>query len=161
MSARGVVHSINVSRGGVPKLPVDRAMLRRTGVEGDRQRHLNIHGGPDRAVTLFSLERIVALQKEGHSIAPGSTGENLTIAGIDWDLVVPGARLSMGEAEIEITAFAIPCKNIASSFVDGRIGRISDKAVPGWSRTCARVLREGNVSVGDAVMLMSADSERK
>jgi len=35
--------------------------------------------------------RIEALQNEGHPIAFGSTGENLTVSGIDWQRVVPGS----------------------------------------------------------------------
>jgi len=40
----GRVVSVNVSPGGVPKLPVDRARLSPAGVEGDRQRDLQYHG---------------------------------------------------------------------------------------------------------------------
>ena len=50
------LHQINVSDGGVPKRPVLEARVTKTGVEGDRQRNLNVHGGPDRAVCLFSHE---------------------------------------------------------------------------------------------------------
>ena len=37
------------------------------------------HGGPERALCLFSLERILELQAEGHPIFPGAAGENITI----------------------------------------------------------------------------------
>ena len=70
--------------GGVPKLPVTEARITPEGVVGDRQQNRDIHGGIDRAVCIFSLEVIEALQAEGHSIKPGSSGENLTIAGLEW-----------------------------------------------------------------------------
>ena len=78
----GRIDSINTSRGGVPKEPVFEAMITQAGLDGDRQRDLRFHGGPDRAVVLFSLDVIRDLQREGHAIAPGTTGENLTISGL-------------------------------------------------------------------------------
>ncbi len=77
------VAQINVNpQGGVPKHRVAKARLEVGGVEGDKQNHRRFHGGPMRAVCLYSLELIEALQGEGHPISPGSTGENLTIS--DW-----------------------------------------------------------------------------
>ena len=151
----GVLHSINVSDGGVPKLPRPWVQVRVAGVEGDRQEDRRYHGGPDRAVCLYSLDLIEALQGEGHSIVPGSIGENLTLHGIDWTAVRPEARLEVGEALLEVTRAASPCYKIAASFQDGVFTRVSQKVHPGWSRFYARVLREGLVSTGDRVVLTS------
>src|SRR4051794_14921784 len=96
---------VNISRGGVPKHPVLQARIDGSGVAGDWQRDLRYHGGPDRAVCLYSMELIEALRGEGHPIAPGSIGENLTLAGVDWRQMVPGARLRTGEALLELTAY--------------------------------------------------------
>ncbi|TLY19306.1 MAG: hypothetical protein E6K66_11100 [Nitrospirae bacterium] len=79
------VYQINLSDGGVPKRPVLEAVITTTGVEGDRQRNLKVHGGPYRALCLFSQDLIERLQDEGHSIEAGSSGENLTIAGLEWE----------------------------------------------------------------------------
>lgn len=87
----GRVEQINASDGGVPKRPLPDGEVTAGGLRGDRQRNLQFHGGPDRAVVLYSLERIHSLQEEGHPITPGAIGENLTVSGLDWDLVVPGA----------------------------------------------------------------------
>ena len=149
----GVLHSINVSDGGVPKLPRPAAEVRFGGVTGDRQRDLRNHGGPTRAVSLYSLELIQALRAEGHSLAPGAIGENLTLAGVAWERMVPGATLEVGEARLELTAYAAPCSNLLACFRDGEFKRVSQKVHPGWSRLYARVLREGSVQVGDPVSL--------
>ena len=77
------------AEGGVPKIPVGAARLGAEGVEGDKQNDLRHHGGPLRAVCIYSLEIIEALQGEGHPIGPGTTGENITISGLDW-----GSRVS-------------------------------------------------------------------
>lgn len=131
---RGVVVSLNRSHGGVPKAARDQARISLGGMEGDRQKNLKYHGGPDRALCLYSAERIEALRGEGHPIAPGTTGENLTISGLDWPRVAPGVRLKLGDdVLIEITSFADPCRTIRGSFIGGRSGRISQKAHP-WRR---------------------------
>jgi MOSC domain-containing protein YiiM len=122
------------------------------GVAGDKQRDRRFHGGPQRAVCLFAMERIEALRAEGHPIAPGSTGENLTLAGVDWDAITVGDRLRVGEwVELEITGYASPCSNIEGSFADGAFKRMSQKLHPGWSRLYAKVLAEGAVRAGDPV----------
>jgi MOSC domain-containing protein YiiM len=152
----GHVAHINVNpRGGVPKYGVPSAQITVTRVEGDKQRNRRVHGGPRRAVCLYSLERIAALQAEGHPISPGSTGENLTVAGLDWDALQPGARLRIGEVELEITSYTAPCENIAASFLDRDFTRIAHKLHPGWSRLYARVVREGAVHEGDPVELIA------
>ena len=147
------VRSINVSDGGVPKQPRSSAWVDANGVEGDRQRNLKVHGGPNRAVALYSLDLIQILQAEGHPIAPGTTGENLTIAGIDWSLMVPGTRVQIGEVELELTAYASPCTQIAGSFADENSTRVSQKVRPGWSRVYAKVLHEGRIATGDKISL--------
>jgi MOSC domain-containing protein YiiM len=130
----------------------------RRGIEGDVQRNRRLHGGPDRAVCLFSLERIRALQAEGHPIAPGSVGENLTLEGVDWEAVVPGVRLHLGaQVVVQITDYTAPCANIAGSFRDRDVARVSQRHHPGGSRVYARVLHEGGLSSGDPVRIRSAD----
>jgi MOSC domain-containing protein YiiM len=151
----GKVVSINRSKGGVPKLPVTECFVTEEGLEGDRHRDLRYHGGPLRAVCLYSLEVIQALQGEGHPIAPGTIGENLTVSGLDWSLVAPEVHLDVGEVQLQITKFTTPCANISGSFRDGDFSRVAQKINPGWSRVCARVVREGVVRVGDPVVVRS------
>jgi MOSC domain-containing protein YiiM len=140
----------------VPKHPVLEAMIAKTGVEGDRQRNLKVHGGPDRALCLFSHDLIERLQDEGHSIDAGSSGENLTLAGLDWEKLKPGDRLRIGpDVQVEIMSYTAPCDLNAQWFRDGDYTRISQKKNPGWSRLYAKVLREGVVRPGDAVEVKS------
>ena len=159
---RGRIERINVNpKGGVPKHAVPSAEITTGGVVGDRQRDLRYHGGPLRAVSIYSLERIEALRAEGHPISPGSTGENLTVSGLPWDELDAGDRLRIGDVVVvEITKPAAPCKNIAESFLEGEFTRISAKLHPGWSRLYARVVAEGTVREGDTVeRLTRAEAE--
>jgi len=151
--ATGRIESINTSRGGVPKAPVFEAFVTPEGIDGDHQRDRRFHGGPDRAVMIFSLDVINALRSEGHPIAAGSTGENLTLSGLDWTALSPGAEVAIGEVRLRITKYASPCHKIAGSFADGDVSRISEQAHPGWSRVCARVVSEGLIRIGDPVEL--------
>lgn len=151
----GTIHQISVSKGGVPKLAMPEAEVTVSGVGGDRQRNLRVHGGPDRAVCLYSLDVIEALRAEGHPIAPGTVGENVTVSGLAWSRIVPGARLRLGtEVLLEVTKYTAPCTNIAGSFCDGDFSRISVKLHPEQSRVYTRVLSPGRIRAGDQVVLL-------
>jgi MOSC domain-containing protein YiiM len=155
MMNKGVVLSINMSEGGVPKWPITDVQVSLSGLQDDRHNDRNGHGGGERAVCLYGVEIIEALQSEGHPISVGTTGENLTLKGIDWGLMVPGARIILGDALVlEISGFTTPCRTIAASFIDGRFVRISEKLYPGWSRVYARVLSEGRVRLEDPVEII-------
>jgi MOSC domain-containing protein YiiM len=150
----GHVHQLSRSPGGVPKLAVERVAITAEGLEGDWQLNREHHGGPDRAVCLFPLELITQLQRDGHPIVPGAVGENITTAGIDWSRMIPGARLTLGDAvELEIVSYTAPCKTIKAAFADAQFMRISQKVHPGDSRLYARVLRGGIVQAGDPIVL--------
>jgi MOSC domain-containing protein YiiM len=150
MSQTGHIFQISTSHGGVPKRAVYRAQVETLGVAGDQHRDTVHHGGPDRAVCLYSLEKILALQAEGNPIFPGSVGENITLTGVDWESIVPGKRIRLGEQVLlEVTQYTTPCNNITGSFADGDSDRILEKIHTGWSRVYARVLQPGEVRIGD------------
>jgi MOSC domain-containing protein YiiM len=155
----GRVHQVNVSKGGVPKLPVPCAHVRRLGLEGDGHREPEpIHGGPEQAVSLYCVEAIARVAADGHTAFPGAFGENLTLEGLDWAALRAGDRLSIGGGglEIELTKNAAPCTTLQHYFSDGRFARISQKVHPGDARWYARVLGEGPVAPGDRVEVSPA-----
>lgn len=157
----GRVHQVNVSSpGGVPKLPVQSAFVRRLGLEGDGHNEPEpLHGGPEAAVSLYSVEAIARVAADCHRAFPGAYGENLTLEGIDLGSLRAGDRLRVGEAglTIQLTDHASPCQTIAHWFVERRIARISPKLHPEDARWYARVLEEGPVAPGDAVELLPSD----
>lgn len=156
------VHQVSLSDGGVPKRAVPAAEVTVEGLRRDRQRNRKVHGGPDRAVCLYSLEIIEALRAEGHSIAPGSAGENLTVAGLDWARLTPGDHLSIGaHLELQITGYTSPCRLNGQWFKDGNSARMAQELHPGWSRLYARVLAEGTVHAGDQVHLRHSDQDKE
>ena len=154
----GRVVQVNISPGGVPKLPVAEARVGRDGLAGDAHRHDAVHGGPHRAICLFGTEAIERVRADGHDgVGPGSVGENLTTEGIELALLPVGARLAVGdEVVLEISGPANPCDVIKHAFVGGKSGRISILLHPTDSRMYARVEREGNVRPGDAIRVLPA-----
>jgi MOSC domain-containing protein YiiM len=158
----GRIVQVSVSAGGVPKTAVESANVTPHGLEGDRHRDLEHHGGPDRAVCIFAGEAIEALKAEGHPIVPGGLGENLTVAGLDWSTVVPEAMLKIGDdLVVQITRYTSPCVNITRSFLHGDYSRVSQKRHPGWSRVYARVLVPGSVRPGDPARILSGAEARQ
>lgn len=157
-TARGRVYQINVSRGGVPKLPAPSAVVTVEGLVGDWHDDTRNHGGPLRAVCLYTLEQIERLAAEGHPIYPGAAGENVTLKGISLALLTPGARLAIGaETLLEITHYTTPCVTIEGVFNNGDFTRISHKIHPGESRVYARVERSGEIHVDDEVIVWAVE----
>lgn len=151
----GEVAQVNASGGGVPKLPVDRGAIDFDGLAGDRQATRRHHGRPWQAICLYSAEVIEALRAEGHPIGWGSTGENLTIAGIDWSLLRAGLVVEIGGVTLRLSAPAVPCSKNKPFFADGHFLRMDHDRHPGWSRWYASVLEPGHVATGDTVRVHS------
>lgn len=154
-TSTGTVERLSVSDGGLPKLSVDRVDVDFGGVAGDRQASRNHHGSPFQALCLWNVESIDHLAAEGHPISYGATGENVTIAGIDWPSVRPGVRLRLGSILCEISSHAEPCNQNARWFSDGDFTRIHDRNGP-WSRMYATVIEPGSIALGDAAVLEPA-----
>ncbi len=160
MIATGRVLQVSVSPGGVPKLAVERAWVGPLGLEDDKHREDTVHGGPLRAVCLFSIEAIERLQAEGHPVEPGSVGENLTTSGVGWSTLPTGTRARIGdELMLELLAPAMPCDTQRPNFLRGQINRISSVLHPTDSRMYARVLHEGEVKPGDPIEVLPGAPE--
>lgn len=153
--ATGRVVQVNISPGGVPKAAVAEARVGRLGLDGDAHHHDHVHGGPHRAVALLALEAIERVRADGHAIAPGAVGENLTTAGIELSLLPVGTRLAVGDdVLLELSSPAGPCDVIKDVFVGGKSGRISILLHPSDSRMYARVLAEGVVRPADPIRVL-------
>jgi MOSC domain-containing protein YiiM len=63
------------------------------GVEGDWQKNRKYHGGPDRAVCLYSEEQYAEIRAEGVNAGNGDFGENFTTRGLDLQALDVGSRL--------------------------------------------------------------------
>tara|TARA_B110000495_G_C22416141_1_gene263968 strand:+ start:19 stop:480 length:462 start_codon:yes stop_codon:yes gene_type:complete len=139
--------------GGVPKPSVETLHIRENGCVGDKQNDMKHHGGPNRAVCLFSEEVLRILQRENHPIYPGSVGENILIKDIPWDHVAIGTQFHFEQVIIEITSDAPPCQTIKGSFLNDEFKRISTKIYPQSTRWYAKVIQSGVVVAGEHFIL--------
>ncbi|MBL8860081.1 MAG: MOSC domain-containing protein [Planctomycetes bacterium] len=139
----GVVLAVCTSAGGIPKTPVDSALVSLLGLAGDRQRFA-FHGGPNRAVCLFSIEDYRRLQKDGVVCElPGVFGENVLTEGLDFGQLRADDELVIGnELVIAIHDVREPCKTLKS--VDARFPSL----MLGRSGFVCRVVRPGTVRAG-------------
>lgn len=145
----GTLVQVNVSNGGMPKLPVESARVTVDGLEGDWQKNRKYHGGRGRAVCLFSEELYEALRADGFELAWGSVGENFTTRGVDLQSVGVGSRLRVGPCLIEITNVRVPCRSLDKTWGKGLM-----KAIEGRSGWVAKVVEEGEVRAGDEVKVL-------
>lgn len=148
------VHQINLSKGGVPKLPVPEALVTPLGLEGDAVRNHKYHGGPRQALLLIAKENLDALAAEGFPVVAGSLGENITVEGVDFRQMAPGQRWRAGDAILEITKARTPCKtldvyNAGPLKIQTRLA-----ANPGWGGYYVRVVQPGLVRRQDRIELL-------
>jgi MOSC domain-containing protein YiiM len=148
----GAVVHLASSKGGVPKRLVDEVAIDGNGVVGDVQRTRLHHGRPWQALCIWSSEVIDGFVADGHPLAAGAAGENITISTIPWHLVQSGVRLRIGDALAEASLFALPCKKNSRWFSGGDFTLMHHDRGP-VSRMYASVLEPGRVRLGDAVVL--------
>ena len=161
---QGLILQVNISDGGLPKLPVPEGRISLLGLEGDRQAHPAIHGGPRKAVLLISIEVIENLAARGYPLFSGALGENLTLRGIDVRQIRIGDRFRAGGALLEITQPRGPCAaldvygpSIKSEIYDAKVKAL-DHASPRWGMSgfYASVVEPGIVRPGDAIAAIPA-----
>jgi MOSC domain-containing protein YiiM len=145
---KGTLVQLNISPGGMPKLPIPAARVTLEGVAGDWQTNRKYHGGHDRAICLFSAELYDTLREDGVDLVWGSVGENFTTRGFDLNALDRGSRLRVGQCLIEITDIRTPCGNL-NRWHPSLKRLITDRS--GW---VARVREEGEVKTGDAIEVL-------
>jgi MOSC domain-containing protein YiiM len=130
-------------------------------LEGDGQADLSVHGGPDKAVYLYSSEHIEywkrALRRD--DIGPGSFGENLTVEGHAENKVAIGDEMAIGTARFVVTQPRLPCFKLALALETPSIGKPFLET--GRTGFYLRVRQEGIIQAGDEVHpLPSRETER-
>jgi len=153
---------INVSQGGLPKLPITEAWVTPLGIDGDLHAHPQIHGGPQKALLLISSEGIQELQQAGFPVYCGALGENLTTRGLDRHTLRAGQHWRIGGVVVELTRMRVPCKtiqvygpNIGEAIYDQSV-KAGDPVSPRWglSGFYASVLQPGLIRPGDPMHLL-------
>lgn len=137
--------SINVSTGGIPKLSVPRIFVATAGLQGDGHNHEK-HRTPFQAVCLQDIEKLEELNREGYHLGPGTTGENLTVRGLNVNSLPLGALLQFENGVVlEFTKVRNPC------YVLDAINPRLKEDIVGRCGIYAKVLREGTFTQGETV----------
>ena len=134
--------SVNVSQAkGERKKPAGTVELRAGhGIVGDG------HAGEwHRQVSLLAQESIDSMCAKGLIVGPGDFAENVTTEGIDLPRLVPGMKLRLGPALIEVTQIGKKCHDRCEIF------RQTGDCVMPREGVFARVIEGGTVGPGERI----------
>lgn len=145
-----IVLSINISKGGIPKLPVSSIRLTVAGLEGDGHNHAK-HNTPLQAICIQDLEKLEELSQNGYTLSPGHAGENLTVENLNVNELPIGAILKFsGGIILEISKIRKPCY-----VMDAIHPQLKEDAV-GRHGMYARVLKEGILKAGETIEVVES-----
>jgi MOSC domain-containing protein YiiM len=131
-----------------------RLAVRGVNIEGDDQADRKNHGGPDKAVYAYALEDYDWWSVElGKTIAPGTFGDNLTLAGLDVNGALVGERWRVGNTVLEVAQPRLPCYKLANRMGDRTFAR-RFAAASRWG-AYLRIIEEGDVAAGDPIDVLS------
>ena len=148
------VLSINISKGGIPKLPVDSIRVTSAGLAGDGHNHEK-HRTPMQAICLQDVERLEELGRQGYSLSPGTTGENLTVGNLNVNGLPLGAKLQFsGGVVIEISKVRKPCYVMDAIHPQLKVDALRRHGM------YAQVLKEGTLNNGETINVITPSQER-
>ena len=146
---------------GIWKNPVPgRCRARRLNLDGDGQGDLAGHGGEQRAVFVYQIEsyRYWQEQLKRADFVPGQFGENFTVEGLPDNEVCIGDRYQIGSAVFEVTQPRVTCYRVGIRMNEPRMpALLTSSGRPGFY---FRVLQEGEVGAGDAIVKVGEAKER-
>lgn len=148
-SSLATVVSINISeRKTVRKKPVEVCkLLEEHGLEKDA------HAGDwHRQVSLLALESIEKMREMGLEVKPGDFAENITTQGIELVILPIGTRVTIGDKILlEVTQIGKVCHTKCAIYYQA-----GDCIMP-KEGIFARVLKGGEVKVGDKIKVLDSD----
>jgi MOSC domain-containing protein YiiM len=154
----GEPRAINKTRrkmlSGIGKTPINTPIkLSKHGLEGDAQADLERHGGPERAVCVYSLEHYPYWSKRlAKPLGAAAFGENFSVWGMTEDTVCIGDVYRVGSAVVQVSAPRGSCEKLTV--------RHGTPQLEDWMRTTGytgfycRVLEPGEVGSGERLRLL-------
>lgn len=159
----GKIENLNYSskrpmRSALNKVPFTGSMwLSQTGFVQDEQEYKD-HGGPDKAVCLFSKSNYAMWQNDVVQLPIYAMfGENLTVTHLDEREAYFGNQYELGQAIIEISEIREPCWKIQTKYqIPDLVKRMSTSCKTGFY---FRVIQEGYVAADDNLRLINPAAE--
>ena len=146
---------------GIWKAPVEGPrMARRLNLDGDGQGDLAGHGGEHRAVFVYQINSYRYWQAHlgRDAFSYGQFGENFTVDGLPDAEVCIGDRYRIGDALFEVTQPRVTCYRLGIRMNEPQMpALVVAHHRPGFY---LRVLKEGEVEAGDAIVKVLAGPER-
>ena len=137
---------------GAPMEAMDAVNIVTNGLETDRRVLAGSRPGK-RSVTIIQHEHlaVIASLLGEKTISPHLLRRNIVVRGINL-LALKKRAFSIGGAVLRGTDVCAPCSKMETILGDGGYN-----AMRGHGGICAEVLRPGKVTIGDAVVALSAD----
>ena len=130
--------------------------ISKSGIEGDEQGNKPHNGGPHQALHQYPFEHYAAWRSDQPELTPyladpGAFGENFCTRGMTESTVCMGDIYRCGTVRVQVSKTRHPCWRLNVRFGDPKMSRkVQDTTRMGWY---LRVLEEGTVSAGDAIVL--------
>jgi MOSC domain-containing protein YiiM len=127
--------------------------LETNNLDGDEQADLRVHGGPDKAVCVYSANHFPEWRRilSESDFGAGAFGENFSVSHMDEDSVCVGDVYAIGTAVVQVSQPRSPCWKLAARWNRADLPRLVLKSGrTGWY---FRVLQRGLVTRGDELSL--------
>ena len=124
-----------------------------SGLKGDNQANKKYHGGPEKAVLVYSADHYPKWKVElGKELPFGGFAENLTVDGMVEASVYIGDIYQVGGVRLQVTQARVPCSKISRRWgIPDLLERVLETRRFGWY---CRVLQEEQVEAGLPVELL-------
>ena len=151
---KSMILSINISKGGIPKLPVSSIRVNFAGLEGDGHNHAK-HYSPLQAVCIQDIEKLKELNQNGYGLSSGIAGENLTVENLHVNDLPLGTILQFSNGVVlEISKVRKPCY-----VMDAIHPQLKEDAI-GKHGMYAKVLKEGTLKRGETINVINPTAEK-
>jgi MOSC domain-containing protein YiiM len=149
-----------VGRTAIDKRPVaGRVAVRALGLDGDHVCDTKHHGGVHQAVYAYADEDALRWGTElGRTLPAGWFGENLRVGGLPVSDSVIGARWSVGDTLLEVSAPRVPCATF--QHWSGERQWVKRFALRSDTGAYLRVLEEGTIAAGDRISVVHVPEHR-
>jgi MOSC domain-containing protein YiiM len=130
-----------------------RIQLDTANLDGDEQADLTVHGGPDKAVCVYSADHFAEWRRvlAERELGAGAFGENFSVSHMDEDSACIGDVYAVGTAVVQVSQPRSPCWKLAARWNRLDLPRLVLKSGrTGWY---FRVLQRGMVAAGDELSL--------
>lgn len=136
--------------------------LTKTGIRGDEQADLTVHGGLEKALHHYQADHYAfwkdKMPNMADMFAPGGFGENLSMTGLTEAALCIGDVIAIGDAIVQVTQGRQPCWKLSSHV--GREDMAAQFQSSGRTGWYYRTLQEGFLQCGDRIALIERPQPR-